>query len=703
MGIMGFLRERMGIILVVLIGFALFAFVAGEVITYSRGFLSGDRDALGEVAGEKISYTDFSDKLKQNVQMMQQQYGQSASTPQLTDFAQEQTWNQQVSQIILKKEIEKVGIVVGADETKSMISGKNPSQQIAQYFTDPKTGQLNRASLDQVLSRVQSAKAGDPMVDQWDKLVSSVIEGKKAEKYFAMVHNGLYVNSLDAKDDYEAKNKLAKFTYAMLPYSSIPDNKVTPSDDDYQSYYDEHKNLFKNSQELRSLDYVAFNAAPAKDDSLAIKAQMDKLVQSFQSSTNDSLFVQVNAETKAPLVYQRKGQLEPKLDSIMFNAANGFVYGPYVSGNSYKIAKLVDSRIGPDSVKARHILLNPATSGGIDKAVAKADSLKKVIQGGKSFADLAKVFSEDKQSAEKGGELGTFGRGAMIPAFEDAVFNGKAGDYKIVTSQYGVHLIEIESQKGSSKVVKVAVVDKPIDASGKTQSAAYNKAQSFLASVNKDNFGQQAKQSGLPIKKAVDVTGVASNMPGLENARELVRWAYKADKGDLVDQVYTAGDQYVVAQLTQVKPKGILPLEDVKEQIKPQVINEVKAKQLAEKLQSASNGASTVEQVAQKAGTKAVPVENIVFANPVIPGLSVEYKVIGSVFGAPLKKLSKPVDGQSGVYVYLVDSFLNPAPLTNAVRQKEQISQTLLQRADNQIFDALKDKANVKDFRAKFL
>ncbi|QJD95681.1 peptidylprolyl isomerase [Mucilaginibacter robiniae] len=703
MGIMGFLRERMGIILVVLIGFALFAFVAGEVITYSRGFLSGDRDELGEVAGEKISYADFSDKLKQNVEMMQQQYGQSASTPQLTDFAQEQTWNQEVSRVILKKEIEKVGIVVGTDETKAMISGKNPSQQIAQYFTDPKTGQLNRASLDQVLSRVQTAKAGDPMIEQWDKLVASVIEGKKAEKYFAMVHNGLYVNSLDAKDDYEAKNKLAKFTYAILPYSSIADNKVNVTDDDYQNYYDEHKGLFKSNQELRSIDYVVFNAAPSKADSAAIKAQMDKLVDGLKSSTNDSLFVQVNAETKAPLVYQRKGQLEPKLDSIMFNAANGFVYGPYVSGNSYKIAKLVDSRVGPDSVKARHILLNPATSGGIDKAMAKADSLKKAIQGGKSFADLAKTFSEDKQSAEKGGELGTFGRGAMIPVFEDAVFNGKAGDFKIVSSQYGVHLIEIESQKGSSKVVKVAVVDKPVDASGKTQSAAYSKAQSFLGSVNKDNFAQQAKQSGMQIRKAADFTGVASSMPGLENARELVKWAYKSDKGDLVDQVYTSGDQYVVAQLTQVKPKGVLSLDAVKEQIKPQVINEVKAKQLTEKLQSASNGASSVEQVAQKAGTKAVPVENIVFANPVIPGLSIEYKVIGSVFGAPLKKLSKPVEGQSGVYVYSVDSFLNPAPLTNTVREREQISQTMLQRADNQIFDALKDKANVKDFRAKFL
>ena len=701
---MSFLRNRMGLILVILIGFALFAFIAGEVITYGRSFMSGDRNTVGEVAGENIKYDDYQRQVSDNTKNFQQQSGQGNITPQITSYIQETTWNQTLSQAIFKREMDKLGLVVGDDEIKSMISGANPDPQIVQYFGDPKTGQLDRNKLNQFLSTLQNAKANDPTLIQWTAFITPKIQAKKVEKYLALIHNGLFVNDLDAKDDYLAKNKLVNFKYIMLDYASLPDNKVEVSSSDYSDYYDAHKAQFNNTQETRSFEYVTFNGAATKADSAALKAQMDQLAAKFKTETNDSLFVQINSEDKAPLIYQKKGQLEPKIDSLMFNAEKGFTYGPYVSGGMYKIAKLVDARIGPDSVKARHILLNPATAGGLDKAQAKADSLKKLIAGGRPFAELAKNFSEDKQSAEKGGELGTFGRGAMIPVFEDAVFNGKAGDIKIVTSQYGVHLIEIEEQKGSSKVVKVGIVDKPIAPSNGTQSAAYAKAQTFISSVTPDNFEQMAAKNGLKLLKAADVTGTASGIPGLDNARELIRWAFnKADKGDIADQVYPIGDQYVIAHLTNIKPQGQLPLDAVKEQIKPMVINAVKAKQLSAKLQSALSGSSTIEQVAQKAGTKVNPVQNIVLANPVVPGLGAEYKFIGTVFGSPLNKLSKPVEGERGVYAFVVEGFTNPAPLNNAVRQREQIQSALLQRADNQAFDALKDKANVKDYRAKFL
>ena len=431
-----------------------------------------------------------------------------------------------------------------------------------------------------------------------------------------------------------------------------------------------------------------------------VKEQITKLLPDFKASLNDSLFVAINADTKAPLVFQRKGALEPKLDTVMFKAEKGFIYGPYFSNGSYKIAKLVDSRIGPDSVKARHILLPPSPT-----SLAKADSLKKLIQSGKkTFAELASLNSMDKGSAAKGGDLGTFGRGAMIPVFEDAVFNGKKGDIKIVQSQYGVHIIEIQDQKGSSKVVKVAVVDKPLTPSSKTETAAHSKAQAFLASLTKGNFDEEVKKEGLTKKTAADVTGTSASLPGLDNTRELVRWAFnKASVGDFTDEVYESGYQGIVAVLTQVKPVGVLPLDSVKKQIQPAVLNIVKAKQLTEKLNSALNGSGSIDQVAQKAGSKVVPVQNVVFANPVLPGTAQENKLVGTIFGSKVNKLSKPVEGDKGVYVFTIDSFTNPAPLNNALRQKEQIGQALAQRAEGAIMEALKDKANVKDYRVKVL
>jgi peptidyl-prolyl cis-trans isomerase D len=428
------------------------------------------------------------------------------------------------------------------------------------------------------------------------------------------------------------------------------------------------------------------------------------LEPAFKTSTNDSLFVQINSEIKTPLIYQRKGKLDPKLDSIMFGAAIGTIYGPYLSKGGYSIAKLVDARMSPDSVKARHILLSPDINGGLQKTLAKADSIKKLIESGKKpFADMAIMYSSDKGSAQKGGDLGTFGRGAMVAPFDDAVFSGKKGEYKIVTTQFGVHLIQIEDQKGSSKVVKVAVVDKPLTASSTTQSAAYSKAQAFLISLTKDNFDAEATKSGLKKKVGENIAGSASGFAGLDNARDLVRWTFKASKGDLSDQVFTIGDQYVVARLAEVKKKGILPLEVVKMQIEPAVRNQVKGKMLNDKFTAALNGSSTIDQVAQKAGGKVVPVQNIVFANPVIPGASTEYKLIGSIFGSKVNKISKPVAGQQGVFVFIVDSFTNPPALTNALREKQQIGQAMLQRSEGLVFDALKDKDNVKDYRGKFL
>lgn len=703
MGIMGYLRERMGKILAIVIGIALLAFVAGEVIKSGSSIFSDNATEIGEVNGVAISYADFSTRLEQSTNQFKQQSGGQSITPQISNYLQETTWNTYLSQLLLSKEIDRLGLVVGEAESQAMVSGNTPDPQIARQFADEKTGQFDRSKLNQFLTYLQSGKVDPAQMQAWSDFLKQLFQAKQAQKYMALVSNGLYVNSLDAKDDYLSKNKLVNFKYAVLDYASIPDSKITLTDDDYNTYYNEHKSEFKNKEELRSFNYVSFNGAPSKEDSAAVKEQVDKLVTDLKASANDSLFVQINSETKTPLMFVRKGQLEPRLDSVMFNAEKGFVYGPYLSNGAYKIAKLVDSRVGPDSVKARHILLNPATEGGVDKALAKADSLKKLIQGGKPFAEIAKNFSIDKVANEKGGDLGTFGRGTMDGTFEDAAFNGKPGDLKIVTTQFGVHLLNIESQKGSSKVVKVAMVDKPLEASSKTQAAVYAKAQSFLGTLNKDNFEAQAKKAGLTVKTAQDVNAVAASVAGLDNARDVVKWTFKADKGDFSDQVFSVGDQFIIAQVSQIKPVGVLSLDDVKKQIEPAVRIAVKAKQLTDKFQSALSGATSIDQVAQKAGTTVAPLQNIVFANPVIPGGTAEYKVIGSVFGSQPNKLSKPVAGVQGVYVYTVDSFINPPALTNSVREKTTLGQALAQRAEGQVLDALKDKANVKDNRAKFL
>jgi peptidyl-prolyl cis-trans isomerase D len=698
MGIMGFLRNRAGVIIVIAIGFAIVAFLLSDAIRSGQGFISDSQSEVGEVAGEVVSYKEFNERVDQNSQQFKQQMGSLNS--QMTSYVVENTWNQTVSGLILQKQTKNLGLTVGQDELFDLLFN-NPSQQVQQIFTNQQTGQFDRATALNSRKSADTDPSGQ-LKSQWVSLEDNVQQTRVNEKYVSLYKNAIYVNSLDAKDDYTNRNKLVNFEYTYKDYSSVPDAQVKIEDADYKEYYEKNKYKFKNETETRTFEYVAFDAAPSKQDTADAKLKIDKITEGLRTSTNDSLYLAINSDTKNPIVYQKKGSLDATLDSVMFSAAKGFVYGPYFSENSYKVAKLVDARISPDSVKARHILINPATEGGMEQAKAKADSIKNLINGGADFAKLALAFGTDG-SKDKGGDLGTFARGSMVPAFEDAVFNGSAGQVMVVTTQFGAHVIEIQKQIGSSKYVKVVLLDKALTPSSETEKVAYQKAQSFVSNVtNQKSFDELAQKEGFNKLLGTDVGPLQASLPGLDDSRSLIKWAYKTEVGKISDEIFDIGDKYVIAVLTGIKPKGTLSLDDVKKQIEPEVKKLVQAKVLKEQFEKFVSGASSLAQVAQKAGTQVIPVENVVFANPVIPGVAQENKVIGNIFGSQPNKVSKPIEGDRGIYVFTVKSFTNPAPLSNMLKVKEQLEQTLSQQVDGAVFDVLRKKANVKDFRGKF-
>jgi peptidyl-prolyl cis-trans isomerase D len=252
-------------------------------------------------------------------------------------------------------------------------------------------------------------------------------------------------------------------------------------------------------------------------------------------------------------------------------------------------------------------------------------------------------------------------------------------------------------------LAKVAVIDKALASSNKTQQAAYGKASAFLSSANNAQaFDDLIKKGGYKKMLAENVTAVQGSIAGIDNPREMIRWAYKADKGDVSNQVFETDNKFVIAKLSTINEKGFLPIDQVKSQIETLVKTDVKAKMLIERLNKALNGSSDINQVAQKVGKTAVPVQNIVFANPVIPGAGQENKVIGAVFGSQPGKLSKVMKGEQGAFVFVVDGFSNPAPLTNVYKQRVQMAQGLVQRASADAFKVLRDKAEIKDNRVKF-
>ena len=702
MGIMSFLRNRAGIIIVGAIGFAIIAFLVSDAVQMGSSFMNAGQTEVGEVDGEVIDILEFNELVEQSSNNFKQQMGQTNLDPQMTAYIIENTWNQSVSKLLLKKEMARLGLQVSKNEMNDLVTGKNPDPQITQNFGDPQTGQLNRVQLNAFLENVKSQPSDSPVSQQWTAFLLNIRDNKIAQKYNNLIKNSIYVTALEAKEDYIQRNKLVNFSYLNLDYASIPDNQVKPSDQDYSEYYNENKFRFNNPIETRNLEYILFDANPSKADSAEVIAAVQKVAADFRATTNDSLFVSINSETKLPISYVRKGQLDPALDSLIFKTGAGGFVGPIFSNGVYKMAKVLDVKVGPDSVKASHILINPASEGGIDKARAKADSIRGLIAGGASFAELAAKFGTDA-SKDTGGDLGTFGRGAMVPAFEEAVFNGKAGDLRVISTQFGVHVIKINAQIGASRVAKVALLDKSLSTSSKTQQDAYKKATAFLAAAKDEKaFDEESKKLGYAKVVADNIVATQAAIEGLNTAREIVRWAFDADKGDVSNQVFEMENKFAVAKLVDVLEKGTLPLDQVKKRIEPLVVKSVKARMLTEKMNKALAGSSSIEQVAQKVGKPVSPVQNVVFANPVIPGLSQENKLVGTIFGSQPGKLSKSVEGEYGVYVFVVNGFSNPAPLTNVFKQKVQVAQNVQQRATGEAFKVLRDKSEIKDNRVKF-
>ncbi|RZK74250.1 MAG: peptidylprolyl isomerase [Pedobacter sp.] len=697
MGLMTFLRNRAGYILIGAIGFAIVAFLVGDAINVGKPFWAASQKVVGTIDGEEINIDQFGPKVDQSLAQFKQQYGGSGNA-QMQAMAVDNVWQGEVANVLLGKEYTKIGLSVSAEELNDLIQGANPSPLIVQYFGNPQTGQVDRA---QVINTFKQGLKDANTRPQILALEAEIERQALQQKYSKLIGNSIYVTSLEANDEYMNRNKIANFKYVGLDYLSVQDASVKISDADYSEYYENNKKRFVNPTETRTIEYVSFSVNPTKEDSAVVKTQVDKLAADFKTAANDSLFSALNSDVKVPYTFMTKGKLDPAIDSVVFNLPAGSFYGPKFSGNSYKLVKVVATRFSPDSVKAVHILLNPAQLGGADKAVKMADSLKALVQKGANFASLAAQYSTDG-SKDKGGDVGTFARGQMVPEFENAAFDGSVGDLKVVTSQFGVHLIKIEKQIGSSKVAKLAYIEKNLMASNKTKDAAYKKASAFLNEVKGGNFAELAQKKGYVVGVADKVAPTQGYAPGLDNPRQLIRDSYDAEKGDVLDQVYQMENAYVIARLTEVRPKGELSLEAVKKEIEPLVRIAVKGKMLKEKMDKAIAGAANIDQVAQKLAKTATPVQNMVFANPVIPGAGQENKLVGTVFGSQPGKVSKAIIGEAGVYSFVLEGFVNPAPLANTYKQKEAMMQLTAQRSLGSAFQVLQDKSEIKDNRVKF-
>jgi peptidyl-prolyl cis-trans isomerase D len=352
-------------------------------------------------------------------------------------------------------------------------------------------------------------------------------------------------------------------------------------------------------------------------------------------------------------------------------------------------------------MRASHILIRVEGATDADTATAqkKANDILARVRKGEDFGKLAAEFGSDG-TKDRGGDLGWFTEGAMVPAFNDAVKNGKKGDQFVLKTQFGIHVIKITEDK-SKKLVCAGVLERSVGASEKTSSVAYNDASQFAAgSRSAADFNKNMEEKGLTKRIAEFVRETDNFLPGYNDAREATRWAYNAKVGDVSEVMTVSNDKYVIATLTLIREKGKANFDAAIERVKVDFIKDKKAEQLQEKLKTAMEGANSIEALSTKINQAVTPVGGLTFDNASIPYVGVDNLFGGTVAGtSALNKLMGPVKGDVAVYAYQINK-VTPAPaITDYSMQKNEISNALQQRIEYGYFEILKEMKNVKDNR----
>lgn len=696
------IRNRGGLLVSIVIGLALAAFIVGDALSSGASIFNSSRNKVGEIAGESISIMDYQNKISRNEEMVKSMNGTSALNEEQQSMLRENTWQQMVMEIVMNREYDELGISVSGDELYDMLLGDNMNPSVRQMF-----GNADPTQIRAYIKSLMDLPASNPQKAFWLNLEEQITTTRKQAKYNDLVAKALYTTDAQAEESAANGADKADISYIVKTYASIEDSTVQVSNDEIRNYYESHKTLFEQP-ESRKIVYVNFDVEASGEDYAETEKWVAKLIPEFAESENPQEFVDLSSDKKFDTYYYKKSEItNDSLADFLFSAKNS-VYGPYVESNSYRISRVASRRMLPDSVRARHILIAPENNNYV-QAKNVADSLAGLLKKGADFETLAKQFSTDQNSAVNGGDLGWFGPRMMVQPFSDTVFFAKVRDIKVVVTQFGAHVVQVTDRARPVEKIQIATIEKEIIPSQVTINKIYNEARSFAAHVsNQADFEKSVGDFNLS-KRIATLNKNDRNIAGMENARELVRQTYLASTPGKVilnnegSNIFDSGNKFTVAILTDVQEEGIAPVNTVAGTIKRELIRKKKAEILEKELQAAISGSESLLSVAQKAGLDVKDATDVSFNSFQIPGAGVEPKVIASATLTEQGTISEPIAGNQGVYVIMVNNKTIDEVTPEVLSQtKEGMEQSNKYRANYQAVQALLKNAEIKDTRYKF-
>lgn len=695
------IRNRMGLLVAVIVGLALFAFIGMDMFSSGSSMFSSDQNEIAEIAGKSIPVQDYSIRIEKTLDNYKRTQGQNNLKEEEIEFIREQTWEQLIREYVMMDEYNEIGVDVSPEELFDMVQGNNIHPQILEVpIFKNQSGLFDRSLVIQFLKNMDNDPSGNAR-NSWLQFEKSLQEERLKAKYDNLITKGLYITNLQAQKEAEDRSNTVELEYLQISYSSIPDSVVTISEADIKKYYAENKENYER-QATRDIAYVTFDVLPSEEDNQLAERWINDIFVEFKDSESDQQFISLNSDTPFDPTYYGEGEYPTTLiDSFAFNSDLGAVYGPYFENESFKIAKVSAVEYLPDSVKASHILIKVEDhNNNIVLAQAFVDSLKNLVENGTSFEALARIHGTDG-TKDKGGDLGWFKPGAMVQPFSDTCFFADKGDLTSAVTQFGVHLIKVTDQSKKTKKVQIGFLDRKVEPSSKTYQFIYQKASQFAGlNNNLDKFEKAIEEKGLTKKVANNLSENDKRIAGLESPRELVRWAYRAEEGD-VSNVYEFGNKFVVAALTDVREKGYTPVDELETEIKLALTNEKKAEIIIEDLNAKLAEGKTLAQIAEESNGNISTSSNVNFAAFSIPKLGIEPKLSGTAPYLAAGEMSAPIDGKLGVYILHTKNLNEPKPI-DPEAEKTHLLRTQVSKISYLVFQALKENANIEDNRSKF-
>ena len=662
MALIGTIRKKAGVLVVAIIALAILSFIFTDLFS--------NRDPrptkIASVNGMDISFQEFEITTANVEEQMKQQYNVASLTNEQTFAAKQQAYQGLVAEKLLKQECESVGLTVSQAEMNDMFFGTFIHPMVRQNFADPTTGQYNPQVVKQYIAQFE--KLPEEQKTQWTNFESSIRESRLQEKYNSLVISSFYMPTKIAQHMSEVSNKVVDARYVAMPFSSVEDNTIKVTEEDYKKYYEEHKNEYKLYENLRDVEFVKFAVLPSPADIKAINDSVQKTFIDFQALEDSEIasYVSISSDRVYDSLYYRKDALKGLFaDSLLAGKTAGSFIAPFQQGQNWIMAKITDIQHRPDSVRFSQILVLNSNAGKDfketpEQAKALADSLLNVFKANPAdFEAAVAVHSDDPEAKNNFGDSGWILDGQLQSELFNKLKESKEGDVFIydLPNQLGHYLIKLKEKTAPVEKLQLATIIMGVRASDKTVNEIRDKANIFLGSSKTlKQMQAQAQKQNLNILTST-IGEMSYQLNGTPYCREIVRWAFdeKTELETVAPEVYELSDMFLVVALKDKKEKGIMTLEQVKPYIESQVKIEKKAEMLMQKAEKLLASNKTIENFASAANLTIDSAMAVDFASPYFAAAGPEMRVIGSLSSASKTGLQKPVKGFNGIYVLNVD------------------------------------------------